>query len=324
MRFPYNKINVDDATKKSIRSMFFCQEEMKNIKVKTNLTERVVRRIIKENLWIIKRNRYLRYLAHYASRHGISLIKISKQTGIKYCALCRVRKENKIAHPEKKSWNSRRTKEIESQFVNEYNCGLTAKKIAEKYGFKTNKTVLDVLKKHNVEKREPKIQTRYNEKFFEKINSKESAYFLGLIVTDGYIIKDYNGFRLQLSFPDEYILNILSKLIGSTNGINKINMLARRENNPNVKDMYRISVNNSKIARDLEALGVTKRKSKTLRFAINISKKYLSHFFRGLIDGDGTIGVHSKNGNIWCQLCSVSKGFLLDLKKIQLPFVFFY
>ena len=218
--------------------------------------------------------------------------------------------------------NKRITDEIERKFISEYCLGSTAKTIATKYGFKTNKTVLDVLKKHDVCRRSPKIQTHYKEDFFEKIDSKEKAYFLGLIITDGYIIRDYNGFGIQMSSVDNYVLRILLKSIGSANDMQTINMDAKRKLFPNTKDMSRLCVYSHKIAMDLKKLGVVRNKSKIIEYKKCVPAKFLSHFFRGLIDGDGTIGVHSKNKNIWCQLCSASRKFIYDLFNIRLPFKF--
>ena len=65
--------------------------------------------------------------------------------------------------------------------------------------------------------------TYYNEDFFEKIDSLEKAYILGLIMTDGYIIKDYRGVGIQLTEKDGYILRKIAKILGSTNKILHIN-----------------------------------------------------------------------------------------------------
>jgi hypothetical protein len=180
-----------------------------------------------------------------------------------------------------------------------------------------------VLVKKAINRRPPKIQTFYKENYFEKIDSSEKAYALGLIMTDGYIIKNYRGFGIQLTKKDGYILDKISKSIGSTNKISLISYEERRKSHPNVKDMMRLIITNEKIAQDLKKLGVTKRKSKTLKYNGCVPKKYLSHFFRGLIDGDGTIGTHSKNGNIWCKLVSSSKKFIYDLYSIVIPFDFY-
>jgi intein/homing endonuclease len=209
--------------------------------------------------------------------------------------------------------------DIEKRFVSEYIDGNSSQTIANKYGFKTRKTVLDVLEKNMIKRRPPKKQTYYREDFFEKMDSPEKAYILGLIMTDGYIIKDYSGFGIQLTKSDGYLLKKIALIIGARQGVSQIVCNAKRKSTPNTKDMVRLSVHNRRLAEDLKKLGVTRNKSKTLRYAGSVPKKYLSHFFRGLIDGDGTIGV-AKNNNIWCQLSSASSAFIGDLLGLALSF----
>jgi DNA-binding transcriptional regulator WhiA len=321
MRMAYNKINVDKKTKKIIRSMFFRQEEMKNIEKETKLTERIIRRIINENKWMLKRERYLKYLAYYAYRNNISLAKISKKTGAKYYAICRIHKKNKIPLPIKCSWNKKITDDIEKKIIKEYINGGVANKIAKKYGFKRKETVYACLKKRGIKRREPKIQTHYKEDFFKKIDSSEKAYIFGLIMTDGYIIKKYDGFGIQLTKNDGYILKKIRNLIGGSNPITHINCSTRRKNMPNAKDMARLCVFNKKIAMDLKKLGVLRNKSKVLRYNGCVPKKFINSFFRGLIDGDGCI-YRSNSGRYQIQLSSASVKFLEDLSHIKSKFKF--
>lgn len=137
-----------------------------------------------------------------------------------------------------------------------------------------------------------------------------------MIMTDGYIIKDYEGFGIQLTKKDGYILEKIRDLVGGTNPITKIDCSHKRKHMPGTKDMARLHVFSRKIAEDLKKLGVTRRKTKTLRYNGCVPKKYLSSFFRGLVDGDGTIGLR-KNGYPWFSLSSASKNFLNDLSNVK-------
>ena len=173
-----------------------------------------------------------------------------------------------------------------------------------------------------IERRDAKIQTQYDKTFFEKIDSHEKAYVLGLIMTDGYIIRNYMGFGIQLTKSDGYILEKISKILRSTHPLQFIRKRKKDNKNYFVKDMMRLSIYNQKIANDLKKMGVVKYKTKKLRYNNSVPKKYLSSFFRGLIDGDGTIGVNKTNNYPWCKISSFSNMFLEDLKKIDLPFKF--
>lgn len=312
MKTAYNKISISKDLEKLIRGMFFKQIEMTKICSNVGLKESVIRRVVKEKNWYKGRERYLRYLCYLAYAQGATITDISKRASVAYSVLTRIKRKYAIKLAKRKAWNKRVTEQMENQFIKDYIGGQSSHHIARQYGFKRRETVLNILKKNNVERREAKIVTHYIEDFFELIDSPEKAYILGLIMTDGYIVKDYSGFGIQLTQEDGYILEKIGKLIGSTNRILSIDCTNKRKVLPNAKDMNRLTITNKKIALDLKNLGVTKQKSKTLRYLGCVPPKHMPHFFRGLIDGDGTIGT-AKNGNVWCQLVSASKDFLVDL-----------
>ncbi len=320
MRVAYNKVVVNRDIEKKIRKMFFQKIDMKNICQNTGLTERVIRRIVNEHKWQQKRNRYYRLLCFLSYKLGISLNEMSRRSGVGYYTIAETRRQLGVAKAKRKAWNKKLTTDIENKFIEEYILGKSSNKIAKKYGFKRRETVLEILKKHKIMRREPKIATYYKEDFFEKIDCPEKAYILGLIMTDGYIIKDYCGFGIQLTKKDGYILRKIGKILGSTNRVLTLNCNTKRKTVPNAKDMCRLTITNRKIAADLRRLGVTRNKSKTLEYNGCVPRKYLSHFLRGIIDGDGTIGI-AKNNNIWCQLTSSSRKFIDNLLSISLPFV---
>lgn len=81
--------------------------------------------------------------------------------------------------------------------------------------------------------------------------------------------------------------------------------------------MVRLMVCNHKISEDLKKLGVVKNKTKVLRYNNCIPEKNMAAFCRGLLDGDGTIGINRSNGYPWVHLVSSSSfGFVEDLKNV--------
>lgn len=319
MKQVYNKVYVNSEKKRMVRKLFFCQEEMKNIEKQSGLTERVIRRIATENQWIRKRERYLRFLANYGFRHGIPLSRLSRKTGVLIYALCRIKRKYKIPDAKFDIWNKRINDETEQEFARLYESGLSAQDIAEKFGFKRRETVYNVLEKRGIGRREAKIQTEYNEDFFKKIDSHEKAYILGLILTDGYIVKDYSGFGIQLTETDGYILEKIANLLGKSAKVKKINCDGKRKTMPNARDMVRLTVHNRNMAKDLERLGVVRNKSKILRYNNCVQKKYLSSLFRGIIDGDGTIGKDGR-GYYFAAIASASIVFCQNLYYANTPF----
>lgn len=129
-----------------------------------------------------------------------------------------------------------------------------------------------------------------DENYFEKIDSKNKAYWLGFLYADGCVLsKTKNGkisyvLEVSLSIEDISHLERLKMCLKSNSPI-KIKL---------VKNKYqacRITICNKKICEDLIKLGCTPRKSLTLTFPNEeqLPKELIPHFIRGYLDGDGCI-----------------------------------
>jgi len=126
---------------------------------------------------------------------------------------------------------------------------------------------------------------KINENFFEKW-SKEMAWVLGIIATDGNIKRNFS--RVRIGLQDKDILIKINKMMESNYPIRKIDF--------NKYEgwgtwYYQIDICRIKICRDLVELGITPRKSQTIKFP-SIPKNYLYDFIRGVIDGNGCMSVN--------------------------------
>jgi len=169
----------------------------------------------------------------------------------------------------------------------DYMLGLSYKLLSEKYNICTW-SIGNVLKKNNIKSRIRKHNC--DENYFEKIDSKEKAYWLGLLFADGYVRKrkQFNGKHRQggnvgisLKNGDEYLLEKFILDLKSTYKLTKQikgNFLS-----------YKLEINSSKMADDLIKLGCFLNKSLIL-LPPNLSDEYIPHFIRGYFDGDGSIG----------------------------------
>ncbi len=114
------------------------------------------------------------------------------------------------------------------------------------------------------------------------------AYVLGFFAADGCMIKNNRGAHfIEFQITDKDILLKIKKLLGSNHKITE------RKNNIKWKMAYRLQIGSKKMFEDLIALGMTSRKSNTLKLPI-IPKKYFNHFVRGYFDGDGNVYIHKR------------------------------
>lgn len=125
-----------------------------------------------------------------------------------------------------------------------------------------------------------------NEKYFNKIDTPEKAYWLGFIAADGYIREDRATLQIQLQESDKSHLSKFLKAINTEKEIMKI------EQNGYIG--YRILIHSRKMINDLVANGCFQNKSLKLS-PPNIDKKLIKYWILGYYDGDGGICIYENN-----------------------------
>lgn len=160
------------------------------------------------------------------------------------------------------------------------------------------------------------IYKEINTKFFKKWNT-EMAYVLGFIFADGNIIcTKRNTWFLSIQITDKEILEKIKEVMKSSH------IIAERKKVEKHKQLYRLQIGSKDICEDLSNLGITERKSKTMKMP-TVPKKYFPDFLRGYFDGDGGIWIGLKNKSqntesftLSTYFTSGSKEFLISLKNI--------
>lgn len=167
-----------------------------------------------------------------------------------------------------------KTKNI-SQIANEIGCD--------------NRTIHNLLKKKNENIDTSKYRKLYSldETYFEKINTVNKAYYLGMLFADGYI-GDEGVFKVKLQARDVHILEDLKADIRYTGPI-----AYEDKANERCQDSRVLSIARRKVTEDLIKLGATPRKSLTLKLPTfdQVPEKFFNAFILGLFDGDGSISV---------------------------------
>lgn len=170
------------------------------------------------------------------------------------------------------------TKELEEKIILMYESNLSASKIAEKIG-KSKNGVLYVLHKYNIDTANRKYDNRknlVNDHYFDKIDTQEKAYILGMLMADGNIM-DNNIIQLSLEKTDYELLKHIALLINYTGEIRF------KENKYCI--LYFTS---EQMCTSLKKYNIVPRKSLILQ-PPNISDKLYRHMVRGYFDGDGSI-----------------------------------
>lgn len=118
------------------------------------------------------------------------------------------------------------------------------------------------------------IFKKKNEDFFA-VWSAEMAYVLGLLAADGALIKNNRGaYYVEIQSVDKELIEIVGRLICPEHKIS-----ARRKQNANWNQAYRLQIGSKKIFRDLVRLGLTPRKSRAHRLSSSVKDSFkLYHF----------------------------------------------
>ena len=138
---------------------------------------------------------------------------------------------------------------------------------------------------------------KFNEDYFEVIDTPEKAYFLCFIFADGCLINNPKEYRYKLVIKihnkDEDMLKRFISLLDSEVEI------WRSKN----RDISEVGFSSKKMINDLKNLGIHQNKTYTIEYP-KIDEKLEKHFLRGYFDGDGCIRINkdkrdqSKRGDL--------------------------
>ena len=167
--------------------------------------------------------------------------------------------------------------------------GYTGTDLAKEYNISAV-AINALLRRHGYKARsQSELQRKYpvDESFFDKIDTEQKAYILGLLYADGYNNTDRNAVALSLKESDKDILLKITGIIQPSKPLSFIKF-----NNKNWSNQFRMVVQNKHISKRLVELGCGKKKTFKIKFPMNnqVPECLLNHFVRGYWDGDGWIG----------------------------------
>ena len=187
------------------------------------------------------------------------------------------------------------SKQQELQLIEEYKQGTPVCSLCKKYGFKTKKSITDKVKKYYPNDYEEIVEeARRSRKGYNfsltKIDSEFDAYFIGLMLTDGYISCKHD---IGIDLVDEDCIAFLSESIGKS--YSTYTKLYESEYNGKTitqrQNKHRLILHDKQLLNDLQRFGVVPHKTKQLSAPkiFQDEEKFLPYVIRGIIDGDGTV-----------------------------------
>lgn len=180
----------------------------------------------------------------------------------------------------------------EKKIVKEYLLGKSTTKVGLEKSV-SHVTILKILKAYDIPRRSIsetlKDSSRARKhsldfKFFDKVDSAEKAYVLGLMISDGYVYEPL--YKVGIASTDYEIVAMVKELTKATNPIHQ-----KKSRSDKHKPQYEISLNSKKLYHAIGKHGCVPRKSLTVKYPDTISNKFSSHFIRGLWDGDGGVRI---------------------------------
>lgn len=214
------------------------------------------------------------------------------------------------------------TLEQEPQIIEWYKNGDSLHTIADKLGIKWY-PIYNVLRRNNIERRSTfEFSRKYevDETYWEKIDSHEKAYFLGLMMADGAINDDpmSMGFRINLQEDDRELIDRFKISLKSEQPLSYVKSRVDKKHGWTSKPQVEIRVHSKKMAEDLIKLGCAARKSLTLEWPKNLPEEFINSSVLGYFDGDGCVSCSLKQKK-WVGYCAdivSSIKFIEDASKI--------
>lgn len=156
-----------------------------------------------------------------------------------------------------------------------------------------------VRNKANNMKIKRRVKYKINSNYFDKIDSWEKSYIIGLLWADGHNDVLKHKITLSLQEQDKHILDSINAQLNHNRPLMfKPGRLAPGYKQKN-KNQYVLRICDKNISKTLEGYGMNPDKTKTLEFPTCVPDQFLSAFILGFFDGDGTISIKDKKYNIF-------------------------
>lgn len=226
---------------------------------------------------------------------GSSLTEIADMFGVSSSRIGQILRNNGINTP-----NSRNLQFSYDEVLCMYNMylsGVSRVDIAKKYNICAD-SIYNLFLKYDLKVKSlshAKQRYKINENYFDKIDTPNKAYILGLLWADGCNMPEKHEIKISLQENDRHILESIKEELEFDKPLSFIDYTKK---NSRYKNQYALVICNKHISERLNLLGMTKAKSLTLEWPQCIIPDLYRHFIRGYLDGDGCIYVGKGNSEV--------------------------
>lgn len=200
-----------------------------------------------------------------------------------------------------------------------YNNNISSVKIGKKYNV-SHKAILKALRRMNVEIVQAKSRRVYqlDESYFDIIDTEHKAYVLGFLYSDGSLNSDKQTVSLSLQEGDMWILEQIRKELKSTKPLEFLDYSNKHTFGYSYKNQYRLLLFSKHICNELIKKGVVQNKSLKISFPTFLPDNLVSHFIRGVYDGDGSIyrQIKSPKNHAVTVTITATESFCISLQQI--------
>lgn len=190
------------------------------------------------------------------------------------------------------------TKNVINEIISKYNDGKTLDELSKEYGV-LRQTIGEYVNNFGQGTRDSQYKIgqkrlyKVNENYFENIDTEDKAYWIGFLLTDGCVSRDYRGILsiigLQIQNGDAKHLDKFVKCLDSNYPV-----CVNRSNNNSVS----VRIFSEKMCKDLSKYGIVERKTYLCKKPDHIPSDLERHFWRGCIDGDGGVYNYTNTKNL--------------------------
>lgn len=156
---------------------------------------------------------------------------------------------------------------------------------------------------------------KFDKLYFERIDSREKAYWLGFIYADGYIVHNLKTatyeLGIEINSQDDYLLKRLAYNLGNVHNVEYKHNYKTFNGYNYETDSCVLRIYSKQICESLIKLSVVPNKTNSNIFPKN--SDYFFDFLRGFLDGDGCIYV-DKNNHIMINFTNSNEEFLSYIK----------